>query len=155
MKDKIKKCPCCGGPLERGFAHKVAGLSFVRPEKFRGFAFLDEDLQGAGLANILPSRARYCPSFLCRACRVYIVAYGTTLSRKSANEAARALEAQEPWPNKVGRTDGSPAGSLNAGRHSRAPRQADDICPAASHALPPARNARDAYMMTSTSGQIF
>jgi len=96
MDDKIKKCPCCGGPLERGFAHKVAGLSFVRPDKFKQFIFLDEDLQRVGfLAKLLPSRARFCPSFLCRACRVYLVDYGTTLSRRNANQAARSLEAQK------------------------------------------------------------
>ena len=95
MDDKIKKCPCCGGPLERGFAHKVAGLLFVRPAKFNQVVFVDEDLQRVGLlAKLLPSRARFCPRFLCRACRVYLVDYGTTLSRRSANEAARALEAQ-------------------------------------------------------------
>ena len=92
MNDRIKKCPCCGGPLEKGFAVKAAGLSFVRPEKFRKFAFIDEDLQGAGLTRMLPSQARYCPSYLCRECRIYVVDYGTSLSRRSANEAARAME---------------------------------------------------------------
>ena len=95
MNDKIAKCPCCGGPVARGFAVKTAGLSFVRPEKFKQFAFVDEDLQRAGfLAKFLPSRARYCPSFLCRSCHVYLVDYGTVLSRRQADQAARSLEAQ-------------------------------------------------------------
>ena len=93
MNGKISKCPCCGGPLERGFAAKVAGLSFVQPAKFKKFAFVDEDLQRVGfLAKFLPSRARYSPSFLCRGCHVYLVDYGTILSRRSANEAARSME---------------------------------------------------------------
>ncbi len=95
MNEKIKKCPCCGGPLEKGFACKSAGLSFVRPAKFKQFAFVDEDLQRAGfLAKILPSQARYSPSFLCRACRIYVVDYGTTLSRRSAEKATGTLAAQ-------------------------------------------------------------
>ncbi len=93
MNDKITKCPCCGGPVTRGFAVKTAGLSFVRPDKFKQFAFVDEDLQRTGLlAKFLPSRARYCPSFLCRSCQVYLVDYGTVLSRRQAEQAARSLE---------------------------------------------------------------
>ncbi len=95
MKDKITQCPCCGGPLARGFAVKTAGLSFVRPDKFKQFAFVDEDLQRTGfLAKFLPSRARYCPSFLCRSCQVYLVDYGTVLSRRQADQASRSLETQ-------------------------------------------------------------
>ncbi len=96
---QIEKCPSCGCPLERGFAVKSAPLSFARPDKFKKFAFVDEDLQQVGfLAKVFPSPARYCPSFVCRACRVYIVDSGTTLSRRDANEAARRLETQMSQP---------------------------------------------------------
>jgi hypothetical protein len=92
---QIEKCPSCGRALERGFAVKTASLSFARADKFKNFAFADEDLQRVGLlAKILPSRARFCPSFLCRTCQLYVVDYGTTLSRRDANEAARRLEPQ-------------------------------------------------------------
>ncbi len=95
MTDKISKCPCCGGPLERGFAVKTAGLSFVQPSKFKKFAFVDDDLQRVGfLAKFLPSRAQYSPSSLCRSCQVYIVDYGTVLSRRQADQVARSLQAQ-------------------------------------------------------------
>jgi hypothetical protein len=89
VKTQIAQCPTCGGPLARGFAVKAAGLSFVRPQKFKKFAFIDEDLQGAGLTKLLPARARFCPSFLCRACRIYVVDYGTTLTRREATEAVQ------------------------------------------------------------------
>jgi len=92
---QMDKCPACRRPLERGFAVKSVSLSFVQPDKFRKFMFMDEDLQRVGfLAKILPSRARYCPSFLCRSCHLYLVDYGTTLSRGRANDAARRLETQ-------------------------------------------------------------
>ncbi len=92
---KISQCPCCGGPLDQGFAVKTSGLSFVQPSKFKRFAFVDEDLQRVGfLAKFLPSRARYSPSFLCRGCKVYFVDYGTVLSRRQADQAAQALQAQ-------------------------------------------------------------
>jgi hypothetical protein len=90
---QIENCPSCGQPLERGFAVKSAVLSFVRPDKFKKFAFVDEDLQRVGFAKYLPSRARYCPSFLCRNCQLCLVNYGTVLSRREASEAARKLEA--------------------------------------------------------------
>ena len=96
---QIEKCPGCGGPLERGFAVKSAPLSYARPDKFKKFAFVDEDLQRVGLlAKVFASPARYCPSFLCRACLLYIVNYGTTLSRRDANEAASRLETQMSHP---------------------------------------------------------
>jgi hypothetical protein len=84
-------CPRCGKPLQRGFAHRAAGLSFVAPQELDQFLSHDEDLLGAGLARLLPSVARYLRSYLCRACQVYIVDYGVQLSREEAREAAKAF----------------------------------------------------------------
>ena len=96
---QIENCPSCGCPLERGFAVKSVPLSFARPDKFKKFAFVDEDLQRVGFfAKVFASPAQYCPSFLCRACRFYLVDYGTTLSRRDANEAARSLETRMNQP---------------------------------------------------------
>lgn len=86
----IDKCPACGGPIERGFTAKASGLSFVPAAKLRRFAFVDEDLHRRSLlSRLLPSRALFSPSFVCRSCQLYLVDYGTVLTRKQANEAAR------------------------------------------------------------------
>lgn len=91
--DTINKCPSCGGSLERGFTAKASGLSFVPVKKFKRFAFVDEDLNRRSLlARLFPSRARFSPSFICRSCQLYLVDYGTVLSRRQANEAAQAME---------------------------------------------------------------
>lgn len=93
---KIKSCPRCGSNLERGFTAKASGLSFVPLAKFKQFAFADEDLNRRSLlARLLPSSARFSPSFICRACQLYLVDYGMVLSRREANEAALAQQRQD------------------------------------------------------------
>lgn len=87
----LSTCPRCAQQLQAGFASKAAGLSFVAPDKFKQFAFLDEDLGRTGLAKLLPSRAEYFPSFLCRGCELYLVDYGTCLGRQEAERVAEAL----------------------------------------------------------------
>jgi len=91
----IDKCPSCGGSLERGFTAKASGLSFVPLAKFKRFAFVDEDLNRRSLLRrLFPSRARFSPSFICRSCQLYLVDYGTVLSRRQADEVAQSLEIQ-------------------------------------------------------------
>ena len=87
-----RKCPSCEKEMKPGFTVKTNGLSFIRPDKFEKFVFGDEDLQEVGLAKLLPVRtARYSLSFLCRACRIYVVEYGTSMSRPAAEAAAREM----------------------------------------------------------------
>jgi hypothetical protein len=88
MTTGLTTCPRCGRSLAAGFAAKAAGLSFVAPEQFKRFAFLDEDLSGAGLTKLLPSKAKYFRSYLCRGCELYIIDYSTALSRKEAERVA-------------------------------------------------------------------
>jgi hypothetical protein len=95
LNDKIVRCPACGSTLERGFTAKASGLSFIPLAKFKRFAFVDEDLHRRSLlSRLFLSRARFSPSSICRSCRIYIVDYGTVLSRREANEAAASLESQ-------------------------------------------------------------
>lgn len=89
--DKLTICPRCGQTLAAGFAGKAAGLSFVAPDKFKQFAFLDEDLARAGLTKLLPSKATYFRSYLCRVCELYLIDYGTALSRQEAERVAESL----------------------------------------------------------------
>ncbi len=84
-------CPRCGQTLAAGFAAKAAGLSFVAPDKLKQFAFLDEDLSGAGLAKLLPSKATYFRSYLCRECELYVIDYSTALGRQEAKRVAETL----------------------------------------------------------------
>jgi hypothetical protein len=81
-------CPRCGKATDAGFAHKAAGLSFVAPEKLDHFMFLDEDLGRAGWQKLLPSKAKYFRSFLCRSCKLYVVDYSRSLRRAEAEQVA-------------------------------------------------------------------
>ncbi|MBI2899433.1 MAG: hypothetical protein HYY17_04565 [Planctomycetes bacterium] len=85
---KLGACPKCGKAMGRGFAAKSAGLSFVAPEKLDHLAFIDEDLGHAGLKKFLPAKAEFFRSYLCRPCKVYLVEYGRSFSRKEAEQAA-------------------------------------------------------------------
>ena len=87
----LVNCPRCSTVLQAGFAGKMIGLSFVAPEKFERFAFLDEDLAKSGLRKLLPSKAEYFRSYLCRSCELYLIDFGTTLDRRQAEQLARSL----------------------------------------------------------------
>jgi Domain of unknown function (DUF6487) len=88
----FETCPRCGKMIEAGFTGATApGLSFVAPDKFRHFAFLDEDVSKAGIRKFLPWAARYFRSYLCRSCELYIVEYSVRLNRAQANQAAAAM----------------------------------------------------------------
>ena len=87
----LETCPRCGTTLESGFACKAIGLSFVAPDKFERFAFLDEDLAKSGLRKLLPSKVEYFRSYLCRSCELYLIDFGTTLDRGQAEQVARSL----------------------------------------------------------------
>ena len=97
--DVTDRCPRCSGPLEKGFAHRTVGLAFVSPEKLRQFIFVGEDLNKRSLlTKMLPSRARYSPGYVCRACRLFLVEYGTVLTHKEAKELAALLETRGRHP---------------------------------------------------------
>ena len=87
----LHTCPRCAQPLEPGFAHRAAGLSFVALEKLQRFVFLDEDLAQAGLQKMLPSPAEFFRSYLCRSCELYVIDYSQTLNRGEAETEARSL----------------------------------------------------------------
>ena len=95
MKHQIDKCPCCDGALEHGFSAKACGLSFIAPSKLRRFAFVDEDLnKRTWLQKLFFSPARFCHSYLCRACGLYLVDSESVLTRKAADAVAATLEAR-------------------------------------------------------------
>ena len=77
--------------MEPGFAHKAIGLSFVAPKKLERSISLDEDLAGSGLRKLLPSRAEYFRSNLCRGCELYLIDFGTVFGHAQAKELARSL----------------------------------------------------------------
>jgi hypothetical protein len=80
-----------GVALQASLAAKAIGLSFVAPDKFERFAFLDENLAKSGLQKLRPSRAEYFRSYLCRSCELYLIDFGTTLDRGQAEQVARSL----------------------------------------------------------------
>ncbi len=84
-------CPRCAGALQAGFSARASGISFIKPEKFKDFAFLDQDVSGAGLTKFLPSKAAYFRAYLCRACELIIIDYSRTYSRAEANDLAATL----------------------------------------------------------------
>jgi hypothetical protein len=87
----FEKCPRCGEALQAGFAHRAIGLSFISPEKLEQFVSLDEDLAQSGLRKLLPSRAEYFRSYLCRGCEVYVIDFGMVLGHTQAKELARSI----------------------------------------------------------------
>jgi len=78
--------------MQRGFSARAIGLSFVATAKFKKFAFVDEDLVRAGYRKILPSKAQYYQSHLCRACQLYIVDYSILYSRKEAEQLIKSYQ---------------------------------------------------------------
>lgn len=92
--DTFSVCPRCGSVLGLGFAARAIGLSFVEPEKFDHWAFIDEDIAKAGVRKYLPSRAQYYRSYLCRSCKLYLVDYSTIYSRHEAEDLLRSLQDQ-------------------------------------------------------------
>lgn len=89
----FERCPRCGDSLEAGFAHRAIGLSFVASEKLNQFISLDEDLAGSGLRKLLPSRAEYFRSYLCRARELYLIDYSAILNHSQAK--AQVIEQSE------------------------------------------------------------
>lgn len=85
----VETCPRCGAPTERGFCHRANGLSFVTPDSLDKFLSIDEDVAKAGFRKFLPSKAEYYRSYLCRACNLYVVDYGTSLGSSEAKGYAR------------------------------------------------------------------
>jgi hypothetical protein len=83
-------CPRCGERLEAGFAHKVSGLSFVTPDRLNRFISVGEDLARlAWWKKVVPSRAEYFRSYLCRSCELYLIDYSTTIGHAQAKELLR------------------------------------------------------------------
>jgi hypothetical protein len=99
----FQKCPRCGKSLTAGFSHKALGLSFVAPENLRSFVSIDEELAKAGWRRLLPSRAAYFRSYLCRSCELYIVDYSGTLNRAQAQQAAEIMIGDRAARPAVGR----------------------------------------------------
>ncbi len=89
--DKLSNCPVCGQRMERGFSHRNVGLSLITPEKMRKFAFRDEDLNKAGLKQLLPAKAEYNLSYHCPNCRIYIVDYSKAVSTEHAKALAESM----------------------------------------------------------------
>jgi hypothetical protein len=91
----MNACPRCGNQLEAGFAHKAVGLSFVASHKLNRWISVDEDLAHSGVKKILPSRAEYFPSYLCRSCELYLIDCGTTIGHAQAKELTKGNTADQ------------------------------------------------------------
>ena len=93
----LETCPRCKALTEKGFCHRATGLSFVAAGKLKSFVSVDEDLGKAGLVRkLLPSKAEYFTSFLCRACSLYVVDYGKSLSSAEAKALAKSISNLAP-----------------------------------------------------------
>ena len=84
-------CPRCGQAMERGFASRSLGLSWITPAQLRQFAFVDTDLHRRGLRQFLPGKAEYDLSYHCPACQLYLVDYSRALSRAEAEALAATM----------------------------------------------------------------
>ena len=93
--DTIGTCPRCSGSMEHGLSIRNADLPFYRPESFANFVLIGRDLnRNSLLTRLFPSRARFSKAHVCRSCQVAIVEYGTSFTRREANELAASLGVQ-------------------------------------------------------------
>lgn len=77
--------------MQAGFAVRTTPLSFVATGKLGQVIFKDEDLIKAGWRTLFPSRARYLRSYLCRACKLYVIDYAKSYTRREAENIAREM----------------------------------------------------------------
>lgn len=75
------ECPKCRNKMQMAFCARSAGLSCALPEKFDHFIFLDKDLSEAGMKKFIPHSGEWHPSYLCQACKMYIIEYGIIMNR--------------------------------------------------------------------------
>jgi len=87
-------CPRCNQPMQRGFHIRNTGLSYVAPDKLGTLIFIDEDVGQAGLRKVVPTRAQYHLSSICRACKLYVVDFSRSYSTKEAQELAEKMAAK-------------------------------------------------------------
>lgn len=87
----LHTCPRCGNTLEAGFASRSSGLSFIAPDKFARFMFLDEDVSKAGFRKLFPWKAEYNRAYRCQTCKLYLRDYGVIYSRHEAETIAVSL----------------------------------------------------------------
>lgn len=81
----MQYCPKCGQQMEQGYFARASGLSYIKPEQFKKFAFRDVDLVKAGFRKFLPSKAEFYISYLCNRCNWYSVDFSKSFSRKEVN----------------------------------------------------------------------
>lgn len=89
--DCLAKCPRCGRTYESGFCSGNVGLSFVEPAKLKNFMFAGEDIAMARWRKLIPAKARYYRSYLCRACHLYLVDHSRLFTHNEAKELARVM----------------------------------------------------------------
>ena len=85
----FNSCPKCSKQLTLGFTARGNSLPFAESEKIEKFIHSEEELSGAGWRNILPHKAEFYRSFLCRDCQIYLVDYSTTYTKQGARELHR------------------------------------------------------------------
>ncbi len=89
--EHLEKCPRCGRAYEPGFCSGNVGLSFVEPGKLKSFMFVGEDIAKARWRKLVPAKARYYRSYLCRGCRLYLVDHSRLFTHKEAKELASVM----------------------------------------------------------------
>lgn len=78
--------------MQKGFAHRNTGLSWIEPENFQHYVFRGKDLHERGMAKYLPvHKAAFDLSYHCPSCKLYLVDYSKSYSRAEANELAASI----------------------------------------------------------------
>jgi hypothetical protein len=75
-------CPKCNKEMSSGYSAASTGISWVDKSNFNSYAFIDEDLSGAGLKKFFPSKAEYFKAYRCSSCECVLIDHSTKLSRK-------------------------------------------------------------------------
>ena len=97
--------------MKRGFTSRAVDLAHIPPEKLKKWAFIHDPLQGGNLLRrtFWAGKARYSPSFICRACQIFLVQYGVSWEQAEARRIARQIEAGDSPPGGTQNKDLKPS----------------------------------------------
>ena len=72
-----------------GYSSANTGLSWIDEEKFKSFAFVDNDLSGGGLKKLFPWKGEYFKASNCPECKIVVIDYSEKFDRNAVESNMR------------------------------------------------------------------